>query len=213
MAHHANPHAGQPVSALGAPLGSAQTVVILLHGRNAGPGNILELVPLLGRTDVTFLAPAAAGRSWYPNPFIADISTNEPWLSSALSSIGALVTDAEAAGVSRSRIVLAGFSQGACLSSEFAIRNASRFGGVVVLSGGAIGAPGTTWNWPGSFDGTPVFLGCSDRDSHIPAARVEETAAVFERMGADVTKRIYPNMGHLVNEDEIEWFRALLARL
>src|SRR5690349_7770784 len=146
---HANPHAGQPVSALGAPLGTAPTVVILIHGRNAGPGNILELVQLIDRTDVTYLAPAAAGRTWYPNPFIADVSTNEPWLSSALAAIGTLVSHVEAAGVDRARIVLGGFSQGACLAAEFAIQNASRFGGVVVLSGGAIGAPGTTWNWPG----------------------------------------------------------------
>lgn len=208
-----HPHHGQPVQAAGPPLGESPVVVILIHGRGASPANILELAPAIGRTDITYLAPAASGNTWYPKPFLSEIALNEPYLSSALSTIGELIARAETAGIHRSRIVLGGFSQGACLSAEFAIRNASRFGAIVVFSGGAIGPPGTTWNQPGSFDGTPVFLGCSDRDAHIPAARVEETAAVFARMGANVTKRIYPNMGHLVVEDEIDWLRDALDEL
>src|SRR5262245_31780828 len=128
-------------------------------------------------------------------------------------ALGELVTRIEAAGVPRARIILMGFSQGACLASEFAIRHASRFGGLVAFSGGAIGAPGTTWNYPGRFDGMPAFLGCSDVDSHVPAARVRETAEVMSRMGADVTTRIYPGMGHVVNDDEIAAAQTILDRV
>src|SRR5690606_10515972 len=129
---------------------------------------------------------------------------------SALAVLESLVARIEAGGVPRSRIELLGFSQGACLSAGFAVRHASGFGGVVGASGGAIGPPGTGWGSPGRFDRVPVFLGCSDVDSHIPEARVRETAEVFSRMGADVTLRIYPGMGHLVNEDEIVHTQRLI---
>jgi len=204
------PHEGQPVAEAGALLGRGQAVVIMVHGRNAGPDNILDLVPRFDRPGLTYLAPAAANRTWYPNSFIADIASNEPGVSSGIDVLASLVTRVESAGTPRSRIVLCGFSQGACLSSEFAIRHASRFGGLLIFSGGAIGAPGTTWNYQGRFDGTPVFLGCSDRDAHVPETRVRETAEVYTRMGADVTMRIYPGMGHLVNEDEIAFAQRLL---
>jgi predicted esterase len=150
---------------------------------------------------------------------MTEIAKNEPFLSSALSVVGSLVGDFEAAGVKRDRIVVMGFSQGACLTTEFAIRNASRFGGFVAFSGGAIGPPGTTWPAQGPegdakrFEGTPIFFGCSDVDPHIPEERVRESAEVCGRMGAEVTTRIYPGMGHLVNPDEIAWARALLASL
>lgn len=206
----ADPHAGQPVVESGTPLGQAPAAVVMVHGRNAGPGNILDLVPRLARPDVTYLAPAAANRTWYPYSFMADTASNEPGLSSALNVLTMLVARIEGAGVPRSRIVLLGFSQGACLTAEFAVRHASRLGGVVIFSGGVIGPPGATWQHPGSFDGTPVFLGCSDHDSHVPEARVDESADVFSRMGADVTKRIYPGMGHLVNDDEIAFARGIL---
>ncbi len=204
------PHAGQPVAEAGVPLGEAPGAVILTHGRNAGPENILDLVPRLARPMLTYLAPAAANRTWYPLSFMADLEANEPGLSSGLAVLAALVARLEAAGVPRSRIVLMGFSQGACLTAEFAVRHASRFGGVAVFSGGVIGPPGTRWDYPGTFDGTPVFLGCSDRDSHVPEARVNESAEVLARMGADVTTRIYPGMGHLVNDDEIAFAQAML---
>ncbi len=210
------PHAGQPVLAWGKPLGQAPVVVIMIHGRGAGPENILELAPALGRPDATYLAPAAANNTWYPYSFMTEIAKNEPFLSSALSVLGSLVSEIEGAGIPRDRIVMMGFSQGACLTTEFAIRNASRFGGFVAFSGGAIGPAGTTWATEGTdkanpFDGTPIFFGCSDIDAHIPEARVRESAEVCTRMGAEVTTRIYPGMGHLVNDDEIAHAQAILA--
>ncbi|MEP7116231.1 MAG: dienelactone hydrolase family protein [Acidobacteriota bacterium] len=204
------PHAGQPVAIAGAPLGASDTVVIMVHGRNAGPANILELAARLARPALTYLAPAAANRTWYPFSFMADLGSNEPDLSSALEVLRALVERVAGAGVPRSRIVLLGFSQGACLAAEFALRQATRFGGLVIFSGGAIGPPGTTWPSAGQFAGTPVFLGCSDHDAHVPEARVRESAAVFTRLGAVVTLRIYPGMGHLVNDDEIAFAQELL---
>ncbi len=206
-----SPHEGQPAVSAGAPLGDAPVVAILVHGRNAAPANILDLARRFDRPDVTYLAPAAANRTWYPLSFMANIADNEPGVSSGLAVLAALVARVEATGVPRSRIIVGGFSQGACLASEFAIRHAVRYGGFLLFSGGAIGAAGTTWTYPGDFGGTPVFLGCSDIDAHVPEPRVRETAAVFERMGAAVTCRIYPGMGHLVNDDEIGFARELLA--
>jgi len=204
-------HSGQPVLQAGATLGKGRLVVILLHGRGASPEDILGLVPQLARPDLTYLAPAAADNTWYPYTFLSEISKNEPFLSSALQAVGDLVAYVEGHGTPRDRIVLGGFSQGACLSLEFAVRHASRWGGILAFSGGLIGPPGTTWDQPGSFDGTPVFLGCSDVDAHIPKARVEESADVLRRMGAEVTKRFYPGMGHIVNDDEIEEARRILG--
>jgi predicted esterase len=161
----------------------------------------------------TYLAPSAANHTWYPFSFMAEREKNEPGLSSALDVLAKLVDHVETSGIPQSRIVLLGFSQGACLASEFAMRNAGRFGGVIAFSGGLIGPPGLTWNPTGAFDGTPVFLGCSDIDSHIPKARVEESAGVFTRMGAEVTLRLYPGMGHLVNDDEIAFARDVMTRV
>ena len=208
------PHAGQPVVAAGAPLAEAAAVALMVHGRNAGPEAILNLVPALDRRAnpraLAYLAPAAANRTWYPFSFLTEIAKNEPYLSSALSVLGALVGDLVAGGIRRDRIVLIGFSQGACLASEFVVRHAARYGGLIAFSGGLIGPPGTRWDYPGSLDGTPVFLGCSDVDAHVPAARVEESADVFARLGAAVTMRLYPGMGHLVSEDELAEAREIL---
>ena len=208
-----DPHAGLPVVQAGAPLGEGRGAVIMVHGRGAGPANILDLVPRLDHPDFTYLAPTAAGRTWYPHSFMAERAANEPWLSSALRAVGRVVTDVAERGVPAERIVLLGFSQGACLTSEFAAAHAARYGGVIVFSGGLIGPPGTAWTYPGAFAGTPVFLGVSDVDSHVPKDRVEETAAVFTRMGASVDLRIYPGMGHVVQDDEISAARALLDRV
>ena len=201
----------------GAPLGTGRAVAIMVHGRNARPEDILTLVPALEggarESSVTYLAPAAANRTWYPFSFLTEIAKNEPYLSSALSTLDSLVRDVVARGIGRERIVLLGFSQGACLAAEFAVRHAGRYGGVVAFSGGVIGPPGTQWDLPGSFEGTPVFLGCSDTDAHVPVTRVQETAEVFARMGADVVTRLYPGMGHVVNDDEISEARRILDRI
>mgnify|MGYP006268733759 CR=1 FL=1 len=184
-------------------------VVVMLHGRGAGPENILELVPRLDRPQFRYVAPAAPNRTWYPFSFMAEISRNEPHLSSALAQVRAVVEEAVAGGVPCEQVVLLGFSQGACLASEFIMRHAGRYGGLVAFSGGAIGPAGTTWQ-PSGFDGTPMFFGCSDVDAHVPESRVRETADVCARAGARVTTQIYPGMGHLINDDEIAHARRLL---
>ncbi len=207
------PHAGQMVASAGVPLGSGHGVVIMVHGRNAGPENILDLAQRLDRFRFTYLAPAASGRTWYPLSFLAETSKNEPSLSSGLEMLVHLVSDVVAQGIPKDQIVLLGFSQGACLTAEYAVRHADRYGGLLIFSGGLIGPPGTKWEHTASFDGTPVFLGCSDVDAHIPKQRVEESASVFARMGADVTARLYPGMGHLVNDDEVAFARDVLDEI
>lgn len=206
------PHGGQAVVAAGEPLGWAP-VVIMVHGRNAGPANILDLLPRLNRPQFTYLAPTAAGRTWYPFSFMADRERNEPSLSSALAMLEALVAGVESSGVPRSRIVLLGFSQGACLTAEFAVRHPARYGGIVLFTGGLIGPDGTDWDYPGTFDGTRVFFGSGDPDSHVPVSRVLESAEIFKRMGAEVTARIYPSRGHWVSDDEIAVAQTILDRV
>ncbi|HEX6861718.1 MAG TPA: dienelactone hydrolase family protein [Thermoanaerobaculia bacterium] len=201
------------VLAAGSPLGQATAAMILVHGRGATAEDILSLGRELGRPDLAYLAPQAEGYSWYPYSFMAPMEKNEPGLSNGLALLGHLVERLGSEGIPPERTVLLGFSQGACLTLEYAARNARRFGGLAGLSGGLIGPPGTPRDYPGSFDGTPVFLGCSDRDPHIPLARVQESTEVLRRMGADVTERIYPGMGHTVNEDELERVRSLVAGL
>jgi predicted esterase len=168
-------------------------------------------MPAIDRPSFACLAPAAAGGTWYPLPFIAPREKNEPFLSSALDVLASVVDGVLARGIPAEKIVLLGFSQGACLSSEFAIRRPRRYGGLCALSGGLIGAPGTTWDGVvAAFDGMPVFLGCSDVDSHIPKQRVIESDIVFKHYGANVTRKLYPGMGHLVNDDEILEVQAVL---
>jgi predicted esterase len=196
----------------GAPLGTAP-VAIMVHGRGAGPKNILDLLPRLARPDVTYLAPAAAGNTWYRNSFMAETRTNEPGLSSALDTLARVVDEVVGHGIPTGRIMLLGFSQGACLTSEFAVRYPRRYGGIIVFTGGLIGPAGTTWDCPAAFDGTPIFLGCSDVDHHVPKTRVDETAAVFTQAGALVDERIYPGMGHIVNDDEIEAAQAIFDQV
>jgi predicted esterase len=206
-----DPHANQPIVRAGAPLETAAAVMIMVHGRNASPNAILSLVPAISRPEFAYVAPAAAGGTWYPHSFLAPRDQNEPGLSSALGVLDALVTSVLARGVPSHKIVLLGFSQGACLTSEFVIRHPRRYGGALVLSGGLIGPPGTTWDdVTTSLDGTPVFLGCSDVDGHVPKERVLESEAVFTRLGARVKRTLYPGMGHLVNEDEIKEVQAVL---
>jgi len=185
----------------------------MVHGRGATAESILTLADEFGRPDLAYLAPQAHGYAWYPYSFLFPMEQNEPGLSSGLATLGDLLERITAAGVPPERTILLGFSQGACLSLEFAARNARRYGGVIGLSGGLIGPPGTPRDYAGSLAGTPVFLGCSDRDPHIPRQRVDESAQVLTGLGGEVTERIYPAMGHTVNEDEIEFVQGLLAGL
>jgi predicted esterase len=206
-----DPHGGQPILFAGAKVGEAKGAMILVHGRGADARDILGLAEYFGRPDFAYVAPEAAGHTWYPNRFLVPVAENEPFLSSALGVLGGLVADIGKGGIGAERIFLLGFSQGACLSLEFAARNPRRYGGVVALSGGLIGASVKTDNYSGSLAGTPVFLGCSDIDPHIPLARVKESSAVMAALGGTVTERIYPGMGHTVTGDEVEEIRRLLA--
>lgn len=205
-----NLHQGQALARAGQRLDQAEAALVLLHGRGATAASILLLAEEIYHPAYVYVAPQAANNTWYPNTFLAPIQQNEPWLSSALARVGEVVAMVEAAGVPAERIVLGGFSQGACLASEFVARAARRYGGLLAFSGGLIGPPGTPRAYAGSLDGTPIFLGCSDVDPHIPKARVEETAAVLEGLGAQVTMRFYPGMGHTINADEINHARRLL---
>jgi predicted esterase len=187
--------------------------MILVHGRGATAESILTLVPELVQPGFAYLAPQAAGDSWYPNRFMTPIAGNEPWLSSALLVIEELLGRLAAAGLPAERTILLGFSQGACLVVEYAARHAQRYGGVVGLSGGLIGPDGTPRDYPGSLAGTPVFLGCSDVDFHIPKERVQHTAEVLQRLGGDVTMRLYPGMEHTVNQDELDFVWNMMSNL
>lgn len=206
-----DPHAGQPVLRSGPPLKHARLVAILLHGRGASADHILGLAHQFSATDVAYVAPQAADSTWYPYSFLAPIAQNEPWLGSALRVIAGLVEDCAQQGVPAERLVVMGFSQGACLTLEFAARHARRYAAVIAFTGGLIGPPGTSRDYAGDFAGTPIFIGCSDVDPHVPLERVHESRAVFQRMRASVDERIYPRMGHTINGDELRAADALLA--
>ncbi|WP_267643092.1 alpha/beta hydrolase [Haloarchaeobius amylolyticus] len=206
-------HQDQPLASAGAPLAVADGAVVMCHGRGASARSMLAMADEFLEHGVAFLAPQAQRGTWYPNSFMAPIESNEPYLTSALQAVEDAVETAREAGIPYDRIALMGFSQGACLASEYVARNARRYGGLMALSGGVIGPEGTPRDYEGSLEGTPVFLGCSDVDPHIPLERVEETTQVFERLDADVTERIYQGMGHTVNEDEIEHVRDIVAGL
>lgn len=206
-------HQGQSILLAGAPLESARAAMVMLHGRGATAQSILGLGEEFQQPDFAYLAPQAAGNTWYPHSFLQPIALNEPYLSSALGLVGDVLQRLNDAGIPDERIMLLGFSQGACLALEYAARNARRYGGIVGLSGGLIGPDGTPRNYPGTLDGTPVFLGCSDVDPHIPRARVLHTDEVIRQLGAEVTDRLYPNMGHTINDDEIKFVRAMMSKL
>lgn len=228
-----DPHADQPVLSAGAAIDRAassdaegdrakrdrsasdraRAALILLHGRGSRAEEILSLAREFDVDGVAFLAPQAAFGTWYPNRFVAPVESNEPWLTSALGAVGRLVDAVTSAGIPRTRTALLGFSQGACLALEYAARFPARLGGVAALSGGLIENGDRTRDYSGDLAGTPVFLGCSDRDAHIPLARIQRSEQVLAALGAAVTTRIYPGMGHTINRDEIDWVQTLLDDL
>jgi phospholipase/carboxylesterase len=199
------------VAAAAAPRRQARAAAILLHGRGSNADDMLGLAREFGQSDIVYRAPEAPRGSWYPYSFLALLEQNEPHLSDALAIVGATLAQLAAEGSPAERVALIGFSQGGCLTLEYVARNAKRYGAVAGLSAGLIGPPGARRDYAGAFGGTPVFLGCSDIDSHIPLARVHESRDVLTRMGAAVTERIYPGMGHTVNADEIAHVTKLLA--
>src|SRR6266487_2832511 len=201
MGNMTGPHEGQPLLTAGEPLDRATAAMVMVHGRGAAAEDILALTAEMNQS------------GWYPNSFLAPIQSNEPGLSSGLAVIASILAQLAEAGISAERTILLGFSQGACLSLEFAARNAQRYGGLVGLSGGLIGPDGTPRKYAGSLEGTPVFLGCSDADFHIPKERVEHSAEVLQRLGGNVTKRLYPHMGHTVIRDEVRFVRGMMAEL
>lgn len=208
-----NAHLDSRVEQYGPALEDAAQVAIVVHGRSQAPEWMREfLIDRLGRTDLCAIAPAATGNTWYPGGFMDDTAVNEPHLIWALERIDRLVTEVEDSGRNRSELHLIGFSQGACLVAEYVSRHPGRYGGVAILTGGLIGPPGTRWEG-GSFEGTPALIASSDVDDWVPIERVEETRAVFESRGAEVTYRVYAGMGHIINDDEVRLIDEMLSTL
>lgn len=206
----------------GLPFADAAAGVVLVHGRGATAQSILSISTELAVDGVAYAAPQAPGFTWYPHSFLAPLEANEPHLSNGIQTLRGVIRDMENAGIPADRIVLLGFSQGACLATETVARSPRRYGGVVALSGGLIGngqipdrqpPDDKQFLYEGSLEGTPVFVGCSDVDPHIPVSRVRKTGDVFRDLGGDVTVRIYPGMGHTINEDELEFARTLLGAI
>jgi predicted esterase len=203
-------HEGGRLVVAGEELGQARGAVVLVHGRGGSAEDLLALAREWRTDGLALLAPQAHGNTWYPYSFLAPLAQNEPALSSALATVGAVLARVAGAGIPAERTVLLGFSQGACLALEYAARNARRYGGLVGLSGGLIGPDGTPRDYPGTLDGTPVFLGCSDIDMHIPKERVLESETMLRALGGTVEARLYPGMGHTVNRDEIAFVQGML---
>jgi len=194
----------------GNPLKEAKKALIMIHGRGASTADILSLAKYLDVEDYALIAPQAANNSWYPYSFLAPLQQNEPAFSAALDQLSKTVAEVEAAGIAKDYIYFLGFSQGACLALEFTTRNAARYGGIVAFTGGLIGDAVYPQHYNGDFEGTPIFIGTSDPDMHVPVARVYETTAILKSKGANVTVKIYPNMAHTISQDEIDMANELI---
>lgn len=221
------PHSGQRVERAGVPLGEADAVLLMAHGRGAEATDMLALARQIGGAKTAVVAPQAAGRSWWPASFLAPLDRNEPWLSSALTVFEEQLAEIAAAGVPPQRTVIGGFSQGACLALEFAARHPARYGAVIALSGGLVGtadgdgAPredlygfaDKRFDYAGDMGAAPVLLACHALDPHIPLARVERSAKIFDKLGAEVTARIEPGQGHGVTAEAVTLVRDLVGRI
>lgn len=196
----------------GKPLKQAEKALIMIHGRGGSAQDILSLAQHLNVEDYALLAPQATNGSWYPLSFIAPVEQNEPWLSSAIETIGKTVKSALDTGIKAENIFFFGFSQGACLSLEFLARNAQKFGGAVAIIGGVIGDKINRENYKGNFEQTPIFLGTSNPDFHVPVERVYATANILKEMNADVTEKVYANFGHSINQEEIEMANSIVFK-
>lgn len=203
-------HSKHNLLTAGLHIGEAKKALLLLHGRGGSAQDILSLTNYLQVADYALLAPQATGNTWYPQSFLAPREHNEPALSSALEVVKAITTDIVQAGIPKENIFILGFSQGACLTLEFAANNAGKWGGFIAFTGGLIGDTPNTDRYYGHFEQTPIFIGSSNPDPHVPVLRVEESARLLASMGASVTKKIYPNMGHTINKEEIEAANNLL---
>jgi len=210
MSQHLQEHAKNIVSA-GLPLEGAKKVLILVHGRGGSAEDIIGLSQYLHTKEFALLAPQATQHTWYPYSFMAPVQENEPWLGSALSLLEAAMASARSAGIADKEIYLLGFSQGACLALEFAARNASAYGGIIAFTGGLIGATLNASNYSGNFRGTPVFIGSSNPDPHVPVERVRASEKIFQDLGAAVSVKIYNGMGHTTNQDEIDQANRILG--
>jgi phospholipase/carboxylesterase len=206
-----SPHRNQPVIDRGSALESANGAIILLHGRGASAEDILGLVNEFQMPGTAYLAPEAEGHTWYPYSFLAPIERNEPWLTSALDLVAAILEKLKGSGMPSEKVALVGFSQGACLSAEFVARNPRRYAGLVAFTGGLIGPEGTAFQYSGDLKGTPCFLGSGDPDPHVPWERVKESASALSALGGKVTLKRYPGMPHTISEDEISEAKKLLS--
>lgn len=205
------PHAGEPPAIAGVPWEEAAGALVLVHGRGGSAEGILGLAEAFGRKDLAVIAPRAAGNTWYPQSFLAPVAANEPGRSSGLSVLESMVQELADSGIPSEKVILAGFSQGACLTLEFVARHPRRYGAVAGLTGGLIGPPGSLGGYKGSLEGTPIFLGSGDPDPHVPWVRVEETAAILGELGAQVALARYPGRAHSISQDELERLQILVA--
>lgn len=206
-------HRNTAVLHRGSNLAEARIAMVLLHGRGATAEDILSLVSDLYDERIAYLAPQAAGGTWYPYSFLSPIEENQPWLNSALAKVETIVRYCLAEGLPSKRVVVVGFSQGACLATEFVARHPARYGALIAFTGGLIGPPGVDLHHQGSLEGTPVLLSSGDPDPHVPWARVEASARQLEQMGAHVQLMRYPGRSHLILQDELEAARTLLFSL
>ena len=198
------------IQTAGTSLLEANKALIMIHGRGANSADILSLARHLDVEGYALVAPEATNNTWYPNSFLAPIKQNEPYLSSALDLLSKTVAFIEENGVAKENIYFLGFSQGACLALEFTARNAAKYGGIVAFTGGLIGDKVYPENYSGNFNGTPVFIGTSDPDFHVPVQRVHDSTAQLKSMGANVTEKVYPDMGHTISQDEINLANQLV---